>query len=325
MRTIICTEYGNPDLLILVEEPQPTPGPGEVLIRVEAAGVSFVDSLIVRGAYQVKPPLPFTPGNCSVGVVTQVGEDVDESYTEQRVASVMAGIGGAYTTDLVVPVEALAVVPEGLSSQIAAASIESYLTVLFGVTHRVTIREGEKVVVLGAGGGIGLAAIDVARSQGAEVLAVASSEEKRALALQHGAAHAIGYDDLKDQIRAHTGDGADVVIDPVGGPAAESALRALGTGGRFCVIGFASGEIPRLPANIVLLRNRMIVGIDWGDWSREQAGPEGNARLLDELYRRIAAGELHPPEPTVAPLADAGKILTMISERRAVGKYVLVP
>ena len=111
----------------------------------------------------------------------------------------------------------------------------------------------------------------------------------------------------------------------MGGPAAESALRALGTGGRFCVIGFASGEIPRLPANIVLLRNRMIVGIDWGDWSREEAGLSGNARLLDELYRRIAAGELHPPEPTVAPLADAGKILTMISERKAVGNYVLVP
>ncbi|WP_218777939.1 zinc-binding dehydrogenase [Brevibacterium yomogidense] len=237
----------------------------------------------------------------------------------------MAGIGGAYTTDLVVPVVALAVVPEGVSPQIAAASIESYLTFLFGVTQRVTIREGEKVVVLGAGGGIGLAAVDVARSQGAEVLAVASSEEKRALALQHGATHAIGYDNLKDEIRAHTGGGADVVIDPVGGPAAESALRALGAGGRFCVIGFASGETPRLPANIVLLRNRMIVGIDWGDWSREEAALSGNARLLDELYRRIAAGELHPPEPAVAPLADAGRILTTISERKAVGKYVLVP
>jgi NADPH2:quinone reductase len=258
-------------------------------------------------------------------VVTQVGEDVDEAYVGQRVASAMAGIGGAYTSDLVVPVEALALVPDGVPSQLAAASIESYLTVLFGVTHRVTIREGEQVVVLGAGGGIGLAAVDVARSQGAEVLAVASSEEKRSLALRHGAAHAIGYDNLKDEIRAHTGGGADVVIDPVGGPAAESALRALGTSGRFCVIGFASGEIPRLPANIVLLRNRTIVGIDWGDWSREEAGLSGNARLLDELYRRIAAGELHPPEPTVAPLADAGTILTMISERRAVGKYVLVP
>ena len=325
MQKIICTEYGDPHLLTLSEGPEPTPGPSEVLVRVEAAGVSFVDSLIVRGGYQVEPPLPFTPGNCSVGLVKQVGEGVDESYVGQRVASVMAGIGGTYTTDLVVPVEALAVVPEDVSSQAAAASIESYLTILFGVTQRVTIREGENVVVLGAGGGIGLAAVDVARSQGANVLAVASSEEKRALALHHGAAHAIGYDDLKDEIRAHTGGGADVVIDPVGGPAAESALRALGTGGRFCVIGFASGEIPRLPANIVLLRNRTIVGIDWGDWSREEAGPSGNARLLDELYRRIAAGELHPPQPTVAPLADAGNILTMISERRAVGKYVLVP
>ena len=325
MRKIICTQFGDPNLLTLAEVPDPRPGAGEVLVRLEAVGVSFVDNLVVRGAYQVKPPLPYTPGNCSAGVVTHVGEGVDESLVGQRVASVMVGLGGAYATHLVAPVEGLSVVPEGVSSEIAAASIESYLTVLYGVTHRVTIKEGEQVVVLGAGGGIGLAAVDVARSQGAEVLAVASSEEKRALALQHGATHAIGYDNLKDDIRAHTGGGTDVVIDPVGGPAAESALRAMGTGGRFCVIGFASGEIPRLPANIVLMRNRAIVGIDWGDWSREEAGPSCNARLLDELYRRIAAGELNPPAPTVAPLADAGKVLTMISERKAVGKYVLVP
>lgn len=270
------------------------------MVRVEAASVSFVDSPIVRGTYQVKPPLPFTPGNCSMGVVTEVGDGVSESYVGQRVASVMAGIGGAYTTDLVVPVEALAVLPEDVSSQIAAASIESYQTVLFGVTQRVTIREGKTVVVLGAGGGIGLTAVDVARGQGAEVLAVASSEEKRALALHHGAAHAIGYDDLKDEIRAHTGGGANVVIDPVGGPAAESALRALGTGGRFCVIGFASGEIPRLLANIVLLSNRMIVGINWGDWSREEAGPRGTPTCWTSSTagsRRETCTRLSPRSP----------------------------
>lgn len=264
MRKIICTEYGGPDQLTISEEPEPRPGAGEVLVETEAVGVSFVDSLIVQGAYQVKPPLPFTPGNCFAGVVTAVGAGVDEGLVGQRVASVMAGIGGAYSTHVVVSVEGLSRLPDEMSPHIAAASIESYLAVLFGVTQRVTIGAGEQVVVLGAGGGIGLAAVDVARSLGAEVLAVASNEEKRALALRHGATAAIGYDDLKDDIRKHTGGGANVIIDPVGGPATESALRALATGGRFCVLGFASGEIPRLPANIVLLRNRTVVGIDWG-------------------------------------------------------------
>lgn len=323
MRRIVCTEYGAPEALSVVQEETPRPGPGEVLVETQAVGVSFVDSLIVQGAYQVKPPLPFTPGNCFVGTVSAVGDGVDDALVGQRVAGVVDGIGGAYSTHVVTPAGGITSVPTTVSSETAAASIESYLTVVFGVTHRVAIAEGDNVVVLGAGGGIGLAVVDVARSLGARVVAVASTEEKRALALQTGAAAAIGYDDLKDRIREETGGGADIVFDPVGGPAAESALRALATGGRHCVVGFASGDIPRLPANIVLLRNRSVIGIDWGDWSREEGGPAGNAELLKDLFQRIASCELRPPEPSVAGLDDAGRILTQISERRAVGKYVL--
>lgn len=325
MQRILCTEFGDPTSLRLVEEPTPAPGPGELVIAPEAIGVSFVDGLVVQGIYQVKPPLPFTPGNCLAGAVASVGAGVDPSIVGTRVATALDGIGGAYATHVVVPADSVAQVPDAVTSTVAAAAIESYLTLAFGTTHRVEIAPGEQVVVLGAGGGIGLAAVDVARSLGAVVTAVASTQDKRDLALQAGASLALGYDDLKNAIRGATGGGADVVIDPVGGPAAESALRALTAGGRFCVVGFASGDIPRLPANLVLLRNRSIIGIDWGDWSREVGGAKGNASLLEDVLARIADGRLSPPAPSQAPLADAGDVLLAIAERRAVGKHVLIP
>lgn len=325
MRRVLCSEFGDPELLRVIEEVAPTPSSGEVVITVEAAGVSFVDGLVVRGAYQVKPPVPFTPGNCLVGVVSAVGDDEKQSLLGARVATVLPGIGGAYTSHAVVPATAVAVVPAEVTAETAAAVMESYLTLTFATTHRVSIASDEHVVVLGAGGGIGAAAIDIVRSLGARVVAVASTQQKRDAALQAGAAVAIGYDDLKNEIRTATGGGADVVIDPVGGAAAESALRALSPGGRYCVVGFASGEIPRLPSNVVLLQNRIVLGIDWGDWSRSVGGPVGNARLLDTVFARIAAGQLTPAQPTVAPLEDAGRVLQLIADRGAVGKYVLRP
>jgi NADPH2:quinone reductase len=324
MRRITCTRFGAPEDLELVEETTPRPGRGEVLVGIEACGVSFVDGLIVRGAYQVKPALPFTPGNCFVGEVTAVGPDTDPTLVGRRVAGVVDVIGGAYSSDLVVPAGAVATVPDEIDAAVAASCVESYLTLTYATTHRVTIRPGESVVVLGAGGGIGLAAVDVARSLGARVVAVASTPEKRDIALRTGASTALGYDDLKDGIRGATaGEGASVVVDPVGGPVAESALRALAAGGRYCVVGFASGEIPRLPANIILLRNRSVVGIDWGDWSRGEGGAAGNARLLERVYAGIAAGRLSPPAPTLAPLSDAGRVLELIGSRRSVGRHVL--
>jgi len=325
MFRVVCTTFGDPEQLILVEEPDPRPEPGHVVVAVEAAGVSFVDGLIVQGGYQITPSLPFTPGGPVAGRIVAVGDGVDPGRVGTRVVGTAARTGGGYTTHAVLPAPMAVPVPEHVPASIAASAFEGYLTLVFAVTHRVAVEKDEWVVVLGAGGGIGLAAVDVARGLGARVLGVASSADKRAAAMAAGAEAAIDYTRLKDGIRTATGGGADVVIDPVGGPAAESALRALRTGGRYCVIGFASGDIPRLPANVVLLRNRSIIGVDFGDWAREVAGPEGNAALLADVVGRIGRGELHPPTPTEVPLADAPTVLRKYAERSAVGKYVLMP
>jgi NADPH:quinone reductase len=319
---VVCTEFGAPELLSLVDDPAPQPGPGQVLVEVRAAGVSFVDGLIVAGRYQVRPPLPFTPGGAVAGTVAALGPGV----TAPAVGTPVAGFAtGGYASHVLLPATAAVALPAGVEPEVAAGAAESYCTLVFAVTHRVAIAPGEQVVVLGAGGGIGLAAVDVARSLGARVVAVASSAQKRAAAQAAGAEVAIDYTDLKDAVRTATGGGADVVVDPVGGAAAESALRALATGGRYCVLGFAAGEIPRLPANIVLLRNRSVVGVDWGDWVREEAGPEGSAALLADVLARIARGELHPPRPSAVPLRDAAAVLRRYADRTATGKYVLVP
>ncbi|MEU6696244.1 NADPH:quinone oxidoreductase family protein [Pseudonocardia sp. NPDC046786] len=311
MRRVLCREFADPEQLTVVEEPDPVPGPGEVLVEVEAAAVSFVDGLIARGGYQLRPPLPFTPGSAVAG---RAGGD--------RVLALLPSFGG-FASHLLADPDRLVPVPDGVDLRIAASSAENYGTIAFALQHRVAVRPGEWVVVLGAAGAIGLAAVDCARAAGARVLAVASDDAKRAAALAAGAQAATGYDDLKTAIREHTGGGADVVVDPVGGPAAEAALRALGPGGRFCVLGFTSGEIPRLPANVVLLRNRTVVGVDWGDWSRSD--PAAARDLAADVLRRIAAGELHPPEPAGLPLTGAGTATRAHAERTAVGKYVLIP
>lgn len=325
MQRLICTELGDPRRLTLIEEPTPEPGRGEVLITTEFVGASFVDGLIVRGSYQVTPDLPFTPGSCVTGTITSVGAGVSEALLGERAATVLSSLDGAYASHVIARADAVCPIPDEVSTEIAASSMESYLTLTFAVTHRVPIRVGDNVVVLGAGGGIGLAAVDVARSLGATVTAVASSQAKRTLAIAAGATAAIGYEDLKSAIRVATGGGADVVIDPVGGTPAHQAIRALAAGGRYCVLGFATGQIPEFAANVILLRNRTVIGVDWGDWSREVGGAVGNARLLSDVFAKIAAGDLRPPEPTVAPLREAGEILHMFGHRQSVGRYVLRP
>jgi NADPH2:quinone reductase len=322
MQRVVCRAFGDVEDLEVVEEAAPSPGPGEVLVDVDAAGVGFVDGLIVRGLYQVRPPLPFTPGSTVGGRVVALGEGVSAPAVGTVIAGLATGFGG-FTSHAVLPASTAVPLPDGVSAETAVTAIESYSTLVFAVTHRVAIAEGEWVVVLGAGGGIGLAAVDVARSLGGRVVAVASSQDKRQAALAAGAETAIDYTDLKDGIRAATGGGADVVVDPVGGPAAESALRALGTGGRFCVLGFASGEIPRLPANIVLLRNRSVVGVDWGDWARTDG--DAATELVADVLGRIARGELHPPRPQVFPLVEAGKVLRLYADRAVTGKIALAP
>lgn len=322
MRRIVCREFGPVDGLALVTEPDPVPGPGEVLVGVEAAAVAFVDGLMVQGRYQVRPPLPWTPGSVVAGRVRAAGPDVDGGTVGERVA-VLSMAGGGYTTDLVVPAAALCPLPAGLAPELAATAIENYSTMAFAVDHRVPLRPGEWVLVLGAGGGIGLAAVDVARAAGARVVAAASTPAKRAAAAAAGAEVVLDYTDLKDRVREVTGGGADVVVDPVGGPLAETALRSLGAYGRFCVLGFAGGEIPRLPANVVLLRNRTVVGVDWGDWARTQPGAA--TALAADVLDRVAAGEFRPPAPTRLPLDEAAHALTLLARREVVGKLALVP
>lgn len=324
MRHIVCREFGPPDRLVLEEAPDPRPGPGEVLIGVRAAGVSFVNGLIVRGHYQLKPALPFTPGLVVAGTVVSAGAGVTQVRPGERVAGSSLGLGG-YASHQVLPADAVVPLPDAVTDEVAATAVESYATAVFALTRRTTLRPGEWVLVLGAGGGIGLAAVDVARSLGARVIAAASTGAKRAAAISAGAELAIDYQagDLKARVREATSGGADLVIDPVGDPFAEPALRSLRGSGRYLVVGFAGGSIPRLPANRILLDNRTVIGVNWGAWSRQDRA--GNQALVAGLLARIAAGALHPAAPAVYPLERAAEALAALAGRQVTGKLALLP
>lgn len=323
MRAVVCNKFAPIDQLVIEERPDPEPAPGNVVVAVRAAGVNFVDGLFVQGKYQIKPPLPFTPGGEVAGDVVGVGDGVTTVAVGDRVLA-MPWLGG-FASHVELSANGVVPVPGDLSYGQAAALVQSYGTMLFAMTRRVQVRAGEWVLVLGAGGGVGLAAIDVARHLGAHVIAAASSDDKLAAARAAGAEATIAYEheDLKARARELSGGGVDVVVDPVGGVHADAALRAMGWMGRYLVIGFASGQIPALPINQVLLNNRSLVGIDWGAWTIRDA--HGNRAVLAELMELAGAGELHPTEPSEYPLDDVARALTDLQERRVAGKVVLVP
>ncbi|HEY4376771.1 MAG TPA: NADPH:quinone oxidoreductase family protein [Acidimicrobiales bacterium] len=323
MRRVLCTEWGPPESLVVDEQPDPDPGPGKVVVAVEAAGVNFVDALFVQGTYQIKVPPPFTPGSELAGTVVAVGPDVTSVGVGDRVISSL-GLG-AWASHALVDAAALTPVPDGLDLPRAAALVQSYATCWFALTRRTTVAQGETVLVLGAAGGVGLAAIDVARHLGATVIAAASTAEKRADAVAMGAHEVIDYEteDLKVRARELSGGGVDVVVDPVGGAHTEAALRATRWNGRLLVIGFASGPIPKVPVNQVLLNNRTLVGVDWGAWAMRN--PAQQRELLDEVLGLVAAGRLHPPAPSERPLAEAGAVLAELLTRQIRGKVVLTP
>lgn len=323
MRAVTCSEFAPIDQLRIEERPDPQPGPGKVVVAVRAAGVNFVDGLFVQGKYQIKPPLPFTPGGEVAGDVVAVGDGVDGVAVGDRVLA-MPWLGG-FASHVELAAGGIVPIPGALSYGQAAALVQSYGTMLFAFTKRMQLREGEWVLVLGGGGGIGLAAVDVARHLGARVIAAASSDEKLAAAAAAGAEAGINYEteDLKARAREISGGGVDVVVDPVGDRFADPALRSLGWMGRYLVIGFAGGQIPSLPINQVLLNNRTLVGIDWGAWTMRD--PAGNQALLGELTTLAGSGALHPVEPTEYPLDDVVRALTDLAERRVAGKLVLVP
>ncbi len=297
---------------------------GQVRIAVTACGVNFVDALIVQGLYQLKPTLPFVPGGEVAGKVVELAADVTTHAVGDRVF-VTTGLSGGFSSEVVVPAFRALPTPANITDAQAATFVQSYCTAWFALHHRARAQAGEWVLVLGAGGGVGLAAVDVARSMGLHVIAAASSESKRELALAAGADAVIdsSAEDVKARAKELSGGGVHHVYDPVGGAMAEAGLRALRDDGQLLIIGFAGGEIPKLPANQILLRNRRVTGVDWGGWTVTHAAE--NIQLLADVIAAVGRGELLPVVPRTYPLADVAEALTDQLERRAVGKSVLVP
>ncbi len=323
VRAVVCKELGPLDNVVVEERETPSPGPGQVVVEVRAAGVNYVDGLICQGRYQMKPSVPYVPGGEIAGVVRAVGDGVTRLEVGERVMA-MTGFG-AFAEQVVVAASSLDSIPDALAFGQAAAFIQSYSTAWFALARRTTVSEGEWVLVLGAGGGIGLAAVDVAVALGARVVAAASSDDKLDAARRMGATATVAYEreDLKSRVRDLTDGGVDVVVDPVGGRHSEPALRATKTFGRFCVIGFASGPIASVPLNQVLLNNRTVVGVDWGAWAMRH--PKRHRAMLDELIEMVQSGRLHPIEPRERPLDEAATVMASLLDRTVTGKVVLVP
>jgi len=321
MRQIVCEEFTAP--LRCIEAPDRAPGNHEVVIAVEACGVNYVDALIVTGRYQIKPPRPFTPGYEVAGRIAEVGADVRAVRVGECVLAT-PGFGG-YTDRLVIDAARVEPIPDALSAGQAATFTQSYCTALFALRERGRLQAGETLLVLGAAGGVGRAALDVGKALGARVVAAASSAARCEACRALGADATIDYgrEDLKARAREIAPEGVDVVFDPVGDVHAEPSLRALGYLGRYLVIGFAGGAIPRLPINQVLLRNRAIVGVDWGAWAG--SFPDAQRALLRELLAWTASRRLNPAEPSTYPFERASAALDDLVNRRAFGKVVLTP
>ncbi len=317
MRAAVCADQGS---VKITEIPAPEAGPGRIVIEVEAAGVNYVDGLFIHGRYQIKPPLPFVPGGEIAGRVVEAATDGAGPAVGTRVVA-MCGLGG-FAERVAVPAAAAVPLPEVLDSARAATFVQSFCTALYALRERGGLSAGDSVLVLGAGGGVGLAAVQVASALGATVLAAASSPDKRAAALAAGAAAAVDLTDVKTAAREFSAGGVDVVYDPVGGDVAGAALRALRDRGRYLVVGFASGTIPELPLNQVLLRERQVAGVDWGAWGMSH--PLEQRALLEELLAMVAGGRLDPVAPATAPLEEAGRVLDDLLNRRVVGKVALI-
>lgn len=323
MRAVRCHQLIGPSGLHVDEISDPTPGTGEVLIDVKAAGVNFPDILITEGKYQFKPPPPFIPGGEVAGVVSAVGEGVTGFSPGDRVAATM--LFGAFAERVVVPAAAAAKLPEGVSFEVGAAVLLTYATTIHALADRAALRHGETLLVLGASGGVGTSAIEIGKCLGAKVIAAASSEEKLAYCRERGADLTIDYvkEDLKERAKALSGGGVDVVYDPVGGDFTEAALRAIGWEGRYLIVGFASGPIPKIPANLVLLKGCQIVGVFWGMFAQRE--PARNGANVERLLGWLAEGKIRPHVDAVLPFERAGEALSLLARRGVKGKLVLVP
>ncbi len=322
MRAIVCENFGPVSDLRLVEREATPLGAGDVRVAVTACGVNYVDGLFVQGKYQIKPPVPFVPGMEVVGRIVETGADVADRSEGDRVF-VNVGLGG-YVSEVVVASGRTMVLPEAVTDGQAATFMQSYLTGWFALRERAAVRAGQSILVLGAGGGVGLAAVDIASTLGLRVIGVASTEEKRELARSRGAEAVIDSttEDVKERAKELGGGSVDVLYDPIGGTLGTTCLRALGDDGAYLVIGFVAG-IPQLPANQILLRNRRVIGVDWGGWALRNGAR--NDEMVVEVLAEIAEGRLSPVEPVAYPLAEASRALIDLEERRVAGKAILVP
>jgi NADPH2:quinone reductase len=324
MKAILCTHFGPPEELELAEIPPPQAGPGEAVVRIAAAALNFFDTLIIAGKYQHKPPFPFSPAAEFAGVVETVAPDVTDIAPGDRVMGFMGW--GAARERVAVPARQLVKIPENLDFERAAGLTVTYGTTLYALRERAELKAGETLVVLGASGGTGLAAIELGKMLGARVIAGASSDEKLDFARAHGADATVNYaaEDLREALRklgdAH---GIDVVYDPVGGPYAEPALRSLAWLGRYLVVGFAAGEIPKIPLNLVLLKSCDVRGVAWGAWTRRE--PDAQRAIMADIVRWCAQGRLSAHIHAVYPLTEIAAALAAISNRSVMGKIVLRP
>lgn len=323
MKAVICDTYGQPEQLVVREVEAPLPGNGQAVIHVRACGVSFPDTLIIQGKYQVRPPLPFTPGSEVAGIVTALGEGVTGLREGSRVVA-FTGTGG-YAEEVVCDARNIAPIPDDVEFVSAAAFAMNYATAYHALQDRARLQPGETALVLGAAGGVGLAAVELAKVMGAHVIAAASSDEKLDVARRYGAEAGINYsrEDFRERVKDLTGGkGVDVVVDPVGGAYAEPALRGMAWGGRYLVIGFAAGDIPRIPLNLPLLKGCSIEGVFWGSFAAREPGR--NAENVRQLLTWLGDGTLNPLVSATYPLEDVARALRDVMERRATGKIVLV-
>jgi NADPH2:quinone reductase len=321
MRALVCREYGSPDDLVVEERDDPVPTAGEILVDVKAAGINFPDVLLIAGQYQVKTPPPFIPGHEAAGIVAAVGAGADRFAVGDRV--IITPPTGAFAERCAVPEPLAMPIPEGLDFGQAAGFTITCSTSYHALCQHARLREGETVLVLGAAGGVGITAVEIAKALGARVIAAASTADKLEFATSAGADETVNYSEssLKEAVRELTGGaGADVIYDPVGGEIGEQALRAIARGGRYLVIGFASGSIPNFPANLLLLKEASAMGVWWGPWAMRN--PAQQALNLEAMAGMIARGQLRPRVTGSYSLDDFSAAFRAITSRRVRGKVV---
>jgi NADPH:quinone reductase len=324
MKALICKAWGLPETLVVEDIKDPQAGPGQVVIRVHAAGVNFPDALIIQNKYQFTPALPFVPGSECAGVVESIGEGVERVRPGDRVIALTES--GAFAEKVRAAADGLISLPAGVDFATGAAFLLTYGTAYHALTDRGALKEGETLLVLGASGGVGIAAIEVGKAVGARVIAAASSPQKRAICRDHGADEVIDYAvaDLKKILASLTsGKGVDVIFDPVGGPFTEAALRNCAWRGRHLIIGFANGEIPRVPANLPLLKGCSLIGVFWGRYIKGE--PAAWAADLHTLFAWLRQGRLRPHVEKRYPLERGSEALAALLGRQVSGKGVITP